>query len=96
MFLNPLRLEVVADPPEALADMGKLSWRSRQGETALERRRQGSCQESVNEHCAGGMVGQGQVAIVGGGAEAVFLAKLTVFVFFLIGGTQFGFTLKAD
>lgn len=57
---------MVVDTPEALADMRKLLWRSRQGETALERRRQGSCQESVNERCTGGMVGQGLVAIVGG------------------------------
>lgn len=41
--MHPLRLEVVADTPEAQADMGKLLWRSKQGETAMERRRQGSC-----------------------------------------------------
>lgn len=34
--MHPLRLEVVADTSEAQADMGKLSWRSRQGETAME------------------------------------------------------------
>lgn len=41
--MHPLRLEVVADTPEAQADIGKLSWRTRQGETAMERRGKGSC-----------------------------------------------------